>query len=539
MDETDIIIVGAGSAGCVLAERLSADPRLRVTLVEAGGTDRRLFVQMPLGYGKLYHDPAVNWNFRAAPDPGLAGAADHWPRGKLLGGSSSINAMVWCRGFPADYDDWAAAGATGWGWSDVLPAYRALEDWQGGADAFRGAGGPLHVSANRHAVHALTEPWLAACEAAGLVRTADMNGAVQEGVGHYQLTLKGGRRNSAARAFLRPAMGRANLRVITHAQATRILIEEGRATGLALRRRGRDETLRARAGVVLAAGAVGSPHLMMLSGIGPGAMLAAQGLPVLRDSRHVGAHMADHLGINYTWRARVPTLNQRLRPWWGKLVSGIEWLALGRGPLSTSINQAGGFFRTDPAQPRANMQLYMQAFSTLIPRTGERPVLTPDPFPGMSIGLSNCRPRARGHLSLASPDPLVPPAIHPNAFGDPADMAEMLAAVKWLRRIAATPPMAELLAEELRPGPEVQADDDLVADIRARSGTVYHVCGTARMGADPASAVVDPQLAVHGVAGLWVADASVFPTLIAGNTNAPAILVGWRGAGMIARALQR
>lgn len=538
MDETDIIIVGAGSAGCVLAERLSADPRLRVTLVEAGGSDRRLFVQMPLGYGKLYHDPAVNWNLRAAPDPGLAGAADHWPRGKLLGGSSSINAMVWCRGFPQDYDDWAAAGAAGWGWGEVLPAYRAIEDWEGGADAFRGAGGPLHISANRHAVHGLTGPWLEACAAAGLARTDDMNGAVQEGVGHYQLTLKGGRRNSAARAFLRPAMRRANLRVITHAQATRVVLEGGRAVGLAFRRGGRDEVLRARAGVVLAAGAVGSPHLLMLSGIGPGAMLAAQGIGVLRDSPHVGAHMADHLGLNYTWRARVPTLNQRLRPWWGKLLAGVEWLLLGRGPLSTSINQAGGFFRTDPGQARANMQLYMQAFSTLIPRTGERPVLTPDPFPGLSIGLSNCRPRARGHLALASPDPLAQPAIHPNAYGAPEDMAEMLAAVKWLRRIAATPPMAGLLEEELRPGAAVQSDEALVADIRARSGTVYHVCGTARMGADPAAAVVDPRLAVHGLGGLWVADASVFPNLIAGNTNAPAIMVGWRGAGMIAAALR-
>ncbi|HMO08071.1 MAG TPA: GMC family oxidoreductase N-terminal domain-containing protein [Paracoccaceae bacterium] len=538
MDETDIIILGAGSAGCVLAERLSADPRLRVTLVEAGGTDRRLFVQMPLGYGKLYHDPAVNWNFRAEPDPGLAGQADHWPRGKILGGSSSINAMVWCRGFPEDYDDWAAAGAAGWGWAEVLPSYRALEDWEGGADAFRGAGGPLHVSANTHALHRLTAPFLAACEGAGVPRTADMNGARQDGVGIYQMTLKDGRRNSAARAFLRPAMRRANLRVITRAQATRVVIGDGRATGIAFRRGGEDRVLQARAGVVLAAGAIGSPHLLMLSGVGPGTMLAAQGIPVLRDVPHVGAHLADHLGLNYTWRARVPTLNQRLRPWWGKLMAGLEWLVLGRGPLSTSINQAGGFFRTDPGLPRPNMQLYMQAFSTLIPREGERPVLTPDPFPGMSIGLSNCRPRSRGHLALASPDPMAALAIHPHAYGDAADLDEMLAAVKWLRRIASTPPLADLLAEELRPGPAVQSDDALVADIRARSGTVYHPCGTARMGADPSASVVDPGLAVHGVAGLWVADASVFPNLITGNTNAPAIMVGWRGAGLIAAALR-
>lgn len=535
MDDSDYIIIGAGSAGCVLADRLTADGRHKVTLLEAGGTDRRLFVQMPLGYGKLYFDPTVNWMYRAEPDPGLAGQADHWPRGRLLGGSSSINAMVWSRGCPQDYDEWRDAGAIGWGWSDVLPAYRALEDYEGGVDAYRGAGGPLHVSSNRHALHPLVEPYLAACAHLGLPRLEDMNGAEQEGAGIYQMTIKGGRRNSAARAFLRPALRRSNLRLMTRALVTRVLIEGGRATGVEVLRGGARQVLRARAGVILSAGAVATPQLLMLSGIGPGAHLAAHGLPVLHDNPNVGAHLTDHQGLNYTWRMKVPTLNQALRPWWGKLRAGLEWMVLGRGPLSTSINQGGGFFRTDPGRDRPNMQLYMQAFSTLIPRDGERPILTPDPFPGMSIGMSNCRPTSRGLITLRSADPMAAPVIRANALATDHDVAEMLDAVKFLRRLAATPHLAPLIDAELRPGPECTTDEDLIADLRARSGTVYHVSGTARMGGDPATSVVDARLRVRGVAGLRVIDASVFPNLIAGNTNAPAIMVGWRGAEMILR----
>jgi choline dehydrogenase len=319
----------------------------------------------------------------------------------------------------------------------------------------------------------------------------------------------------------------------THAQVTRLLLEGRRATGVEYRRRGTVQRAMARREVIVAAGAVNAPHLLMLSGIGPGPDLAALGLPVAVDNRNVGAHLNDHQGLNYTWRMRVPTLNQALRPWWGKGWHGARWLLTGRGPLSVSINHGGGFFRTDPGLSRPNMQLYMQAFSTLIPREGERPVLTPDPFPGLSLGLSNCRPTSRGRIALASPDPLAPPRIEARAFATEADVAEMLAAVKMLRRIAAAPPLADLIAEELRPGPAVQSDADLIADFRLRSGTVYHASCTCRMGPDPATSVVDPRLRVHGVAGLRVIDASAFPTLIGGNTNAPAILMGWKGAELV------
>ena len=530
--EFDYLIVGAGSAGCVLAERLSADGRTRVLVLEAGGSDRRFFVQMPLGYGKLYHDPAVNWCYRTEPDPGFAGQQDHWPRGKILGGSSSINAMVWIRGHPQDYEDWRAAGNPGWGWDEVRAAYRAMEHNEDGATDLRGAGGPLFIRSNRVPGHPLVEPFLAACESLGLKRNPDFNGPEQEGVGIYQLTIRGGRRNSAARAFLRPALARGNVALRTGAQVTRILFEGRRATGVEYRWKG--QLLTARAGeVILSAGAINSPQLLMLSGIGPGEDLQRMGIAVRLDQPNVGAHLSDHQGLNYTWRARVPTLNDALRPWWGKLRLGLRYLARQDGPLAASINHAGGFFRTDPGRPLPNMQLYFQAFSTLLPRAGERPILTPDPFSGLSIGLSNCRPTSRGRIALASPDPSAAPRIFPNALSTAEDVDEFLAAVKMLRRIAAAPPLAALLQAELRPGPEVNSDDELIADIRARGGTVFHPSCTCRMGPDPATAVVDPYLRLHGTEGLRVCDASAFPRLIAGNTNAPAMLLGWRGADLL------
>ena len=530
----DYVIVGSGSAGSVLAERLGQDPRRRILVLEAGGSDMRFFVQMPLGYGKTFYDRRVNWAYQTEPDPGLAGQRDYWPRGRIIGGSSSINAMVYIRGHASDYADWEAAGNLGWGWAEVRAAYRAMEDNEAGGDEWRGTGGPLFVSANRADTHPLVARYIAACEGVGLRHNPDFNGAEQEGAGIYQLTVKGGRRNSAARAFLHPAVRRGNVQVLTGAQATRVLWEGRRAVGVEYLRGGVRQIARARAEVILACGAVNTPQLLMLSGVGPGAMLAAQGIGALVDNPNVGAHLNDHQGLNYTYRMKVPTLNDVLRPWWGKAWVGVQYLLARRGPLAKSINAGGGFFRTDPGQSRPNMQLYMQAFSTLLPKPGERPILTPDPFPGMSLGLSNCRPTSRGRIELASPDPLAPPRIVQNAYRTDQDVAEMLAAVKMLRRIAAEAPLAEVIAEELRPGPAVQRDEDLIADFRARSGTVYHPSCTARMGPDAGSAVVDARLRVHGVEGLRVCDASVFPTLIAGNTNAPAMMVGWKGAEIIA-----
>ena len=532
MEEPDYIIVGSGSAGSTLAERLTASGKHRVTVLEAGGSDRRFFVQLPLGYGKLLYDPAVNWCYQTEPDPGLAGNRDFWPRGKLLGGSSSINAMVYIRGHKADYDEWGRA-APGWGWDACLAAYKAMEDTEAGGDDWRGKGGPLFVSQNRKGLHWLVEDYIAACGQAGLAYNRDFNGARQDGAGTYQMTIHKARRNSAARAFLRPAMRRANLRVITGAMVTRVLIEGGRAVGVDYVQGGETRRLRCQGEVILAGGAINSPQLLQLSGIGPGALLQGLGVGVVRDNPNVGDHLNDHQGINYTWEMNAPTYNDILRPWWGKMFVGAQYFLTGGGPLAKSINHGGGFFRTRADMDRPNMQLYFQAFSTLIPRNGERPLLTPDPFSGLSIGLSNCRPTSRGHIRIASADPFTHPTIVGNAFSTDNDVEEMLAAVKFLRVIASQPAFAARVKAELRPGPSVQSDADLIADFRVRSGTVYHPSCTARMGAEAASAVVDGRLRVHGVAGLRVCDASAFPNLIAGNTNAPAMLMGWKGAEVI------
>ena len=516
----DFIIIGAGSAGCVLAERLTANGRHKVLLLEAGGSDRRFFVQMPLGYGKTFYDPAVNWMYRAEPDPGLAGQSDYWPRGKLLGGSSSINAMVYIRGHWKDYEEWEKAGNPGWGWPEVRTAFQSLEQ-------------RLHVTSPSSDLHPLCDPFVKATQKTGLAFNPDFNGNEQEGVGYYKLTTSGGRRMSAARAFLRPAMKRPNLRVETRAFVTRILFEGHRAIGVEYEKDGKTHVAKANREVILSGGAVNSPQLLQLSGIGAAKLLREHGITVLHDNPNVGAHLQDHVGINYTWRMKVPTLNDALRPWWGKLRVGLRYLLTRRGPLSLSVNQGGGFFRTTPELDRPNMQLYMQAFSTLIPKEGERPLLTPDPFPGLSLGLSNCRPTSRGEIAIRSSVAKVHPKITANAYGTDHDIQEMLAAVKYLRVIAAQEPLKSLMAEELRPGPAVQSDEALIADIRQRSGTVYHPSCTCRMGPDEATSVVDARLRVHGVENLRVCDASAFSSLIAGNTNAAAMMMGWRGAEII------
>ena len=532
-DSFDFVIVGAGSAGCVLADRLSEDGKYTVLVLEAGGSDRRFFVSLPLGYGKLFYDKRLNWAYETEVDPGLNNKPDYWPRGKILGGSSSINAMVWARGHKSDYDDWGRIAGDSWGWDAVREAYKQIEDNEAGADAYRGKGGPLFISANAQDLHPLVETFLASAKAAGHKFNPDFNGEDQEGVGIYQMTIKNARRNSSARAFLRRAMKRNNVRVITKAHATRVIIENKRAVGVEFCRNGQSQMVRANRDVILAGGAINSPQLLMLSGIGPAQHLQDHGIPVQFDNPNVGCNLNDHIGINYTWQVSVPTYNDILRPWWGKLWVGLRYFLTGRGPLAKSINHAGGFFRTSPDQSRSNMQIYFQAFSTVIPRVGERPLLTPDPYSGLSIGLSNCRPTSRGKIELRSADPFAPPKITANALSTDQDVTEMLAAVKELRNIANQSPLKEILVDELRPGLDVQTDEALINDFRERSGTVYHPSCTARMGLDVSQSVVDPNMKVHGIDGLRVCDASVFPTLIAGNTNAPSILVGWLGAAKI------
>jgi choline dehydrogenase len=529
----DYVIVGAGSAGCVLAERLSANGRHSVLVLEAGGSDRRFYIQMPLGYGKTFYDASVNWMYATEPDPGLAGHSDFWPRGKVLGGSSSINAMVYVRGDASDFEDWKAAGNTGWGWEDVHKAYKAMEDNEAGGNEWRGSGGPLFVSSNMKDRHWLCKPFEESSIAAGLPYNPDFNGATQEGVGHYQLTVKNGRRNSAMRAFLRPAMKRSNLHVLQKAFVTRLVFEGKRASGVEFTLNGKTHVAKAGREVILSGGSVNSPQLLQLSGIGDGQHLKGLGIYVVLANPNVGQNLSDHQGINYTYRMNVPTLNDELRPWWGKVKHGLSFLLAGRGPLSISINHGGGFFKTNPKEKRPNMQLYMQAFSTLIPRAGERPILTPDPFSGMSLGLSNCRPTSKGEIMIKSADPLDHPRITANAYSTEHDIKEMLEAVKFIRHIAKQKPLADLIEEELRPGPGVTTDEAMIADLRERSGTVYHPCCTCRMGTDRKTSVVSPALKVHGLEGLRVIDASAFPSILSGNLNAAAMMIGWKGAELV------
>jgi choline dehydrogenase len=381
--------------------------------------------------------------------------------------------------------------------------------------------------------HPLTRRYLEAARQAGLPLNPDFNGEEQEGVGVYQITTRHGRRMSAARAFLRPAMKRDNVRVVTNALATRILFAGKRATGVEYEHKDAKQAAHAAREVILCGGSVNSPQLLQLSGVGPAGHLKGLNIDIVHANKNVGRNLQDHVGINYTFKGREPTLNQILRPWWGKLLVGMQYVFLRSGPLSLSMNNAGGFFSTDISQARPNMQLYFQAFSTVIPKSGERPILTPDPWPGFSIGLSNCRPTSRGEIVIRSKNPRDYPRIAANALSTGEDVAEMLAAVKFVRKIAVQPAMAEVILEEILPGPSITSDEDLVLDFRKRSGTVYHPVSSCRMGPDPATSVVDARLRVHGLDGLRVIDASIFPENISGNTNAPSIMTGWKGGGLV------
>ena len=533
MTEFDFIIVGAGSAGCVLANRLTASGRHTVLLLEAGGSDRHFWLRTPIGYGLSFYNPAVNWMYRTEADPGLADRQGYWPRGKVLGGSSSINAMVFIRGQRADFDGWAALGNSGWGWTDVLPYFRKMEDSNHGPSEWRGAGGPLHVSDVSRDVHPLCETYLRAGVQLGLTRNSDINGESNEGVAINQITTRNGLRESASTAYLRPAMQRANLRVETGAQVAKILFDGARADGVTYTRHGQTHSCRARREVILAAGAINSPQLLQLSGVGPGATLQSLGIAVVADSPAVGQHLQDHLCIDYVYRSRVPTLNDQLGPWPAKLRAGLQYLLTRGGPLSLSINQGGGFFRSRAGLAQPNMQLYFSPLSYMRAVPGKRQLTAPDAFSGFSISAQPCRPSSRGYLALRSTDPNQPPRIVPNSLATLHDQNEMLEAALFLRKLAATPALSAVIDREILPGRDLQSRDQMLDDIRQRASTVFHPVSTCRMGVDPRQAVVDPALRVFGLQGLRVIDASVFPTLTSGNINAPTLMLAEKGADLV------
>ncbi|MEP6701894.1 MAG: GMC family oxidoreductase N-terminal domain-containing protein [Betaproteobacteria bacterium] len=533
MKTFDYVIVGAGSAGCVLANRLSASGRFSVMILEAGGSDRRFWLQVPIGYGKSFYNPAVNWMYRTETEPALAGRQGYWPRGKVVGGSSSINAMVFIRGQPGDFDSWANEGNAGWSWRDVLPYFRKLEDSARGPSELRGSGGPLTVTDVRTDLHPLCETFVRAGVEIGLVRNDDFNGVTHEGVGPYEITTRDGRRMSAARAYLHPALKRSNLSLETGAEATRLLFEGTRASGVEYQFHGNCETVHAAREVIVCAGAINSPLLLQRSGIGDAAFLGSLEIPIVLDNPNVGAHLQDHLCIDYSYRSRVPTLNDELRPWHGKLWAGMRYVLSRRGPLALSVNQAGGFVRSRDEVDRPDIQLYFSPLSYLRAPPGVRALMQPDPYPGFLMSAQPCRPRSRGTVQLRSTRDGDAPRIVPNSLAVDGDLEELIDGARLLRRLAAAPALAAVIDSELQPGVRVQSREELIDDIRQRSSSVFHPVGTCRMGSGASNAVVDATLKVHGVAGLRVIDASIFPSITSGNTNAPVIMVAEKGADLV------
>ncbi|TXI03191.1 MAG: choline dehydrogenase [Rhizobium sp.] len=533
MADFDFIIIGAGSAGCLLANRLTESGRFRVLLLEAGGSDRRFMIHMPIGYGHSFYNPKINWRFETGPQDALAGRTSYWPRGKVLGGSSSINAMVYVRGQRNDFNDWRAAGNVGWGWDDVLPYFKSIETFERGGNAWRGDKGEFFITDMAPSVHPLCSDWLRAAEQAGFHRTADYNGEDQEGVSVYQISARRGLRVSSATAFLRPAVRRPNLKLVTKALVTRILFDGRTAIGVEFEQGGHSQQVLAGREVILSAGAVQSPTLLQHSGIGPGALLQKFGKPIVKDMPAVGRNLQDHLGIDYLYRSRKPTLNSLLRPWWSRIMLGMRYLLLRDGPLSLSVNQAGGFVKSSAALDYVDTQLYFSPVSYSKPTPGVRRLTMPDPFPGFFIGIQPCRPTSRGSIEIGSAEINAPPVIEPNYLATPEDMQSMLAGVRLIRRIAAQPAMQAIIMDEMKPGKDVESEHDLVADIRARSGSVFHPSCTCRMGPNDGTNVVDARLRVHEIDRLRVVDTSVFPNLTSGNTNAPTLMVAEKGAAMI------
>jgi choline dehydrogenase len=522
----DYIIVGAGSAGCVLANRLGASGKHSVLLLEAGPKDNHLWIHVPLGYGKLFKDKTVNWMYQTEPEPGLDGRTVFQPRGKVLGGSSSINGLLYVRGQHEDYDRWRQLGNTGWGFDDVLPYFKKAENQQRGADEFHGVGGPLPVSDTRHA-DPLSDAFIAAAAESGIPVNPDFNGASQEGAGLFQTTTRHGRRASAAVAYLRPALRQGNLRVETAALAQRILFEGRRAVGVAYRQNGVVHAVRARREVIVSGGAYNSPQLLQLSGVGPADLLRQHGIDVVLDAPGVGHDLQDHMQVRVVMRARnTVTLNDVVNSNLRKMMMGLRYAAFRRGPLTIAAGTAGAFYKTDPRLATPDIQVHFLPFST--DKMGEKL----HAFSAFSASICQLRPESRGSLRIKSADPAVAPEIRINYLASEVDRTANVEGLKILRRILQAPAISPYVVDEMEPGPKVTTDAELLAYCRQRGSTIYHPTSTCRMGNDPL-AVVDQQLRVRGLDGLRVIDGSIMPDLVSGNTNAPIIMIAEKASDMI------
>jgi choline dehydrogenase len=521
-DNYDYVIVGAGSAGCVLANRLSEDPSVRVLLIEAGGKDRSPNIKIPAAFPNQFHTK-LDWDFATEPEPHVENRSLYVPRGKSLGGSSSMNAMLYVRGRPLDYDGWAAQGAPGWGYAEVLPYFKKSEDNARGASEFHGADGPLRVSEQR-SPRPLDAALLEASAAAGIPRIADYNGPEQDGVSMFQVTQRNGRRWSSADAFLRPVLKRPNLDVRTGSLVLGLELDGDRATGVRVRRgRSGEQVIRAGREVVLAAGAIGSPQLLLLSGVGPAADLERLGVPVRRDLPGVGRNLQDHPFVTVLWEVA----DQRTLYGGDKPKPFAEWLLRRTGPLSSSVAEVVAFVRTRGGLPAADIQFHMGAVYFEDHGNEEYDA------PCMTIAPVLVSPKARGQVWLRSADPTDKPRLITNSLSDPDDIASLLAGMRLAREIARQSPLRETVVKEIKPGPDAADDEELLADMRRRLMLIYHPVGTCRMSDSDPGAVVDSQLRVHGIDGLRVADASIMPIIPGGNTNAPTIMIAEKAADLI------
>ena len=522
----DYIIVGAGTAGCVLANRLTASGSERVLLLEAGGHDRHIWIHIPLGYGKLFTNPKVNWLYSSEPEAELNNRRIIQPRGKVLGGSSSINGLLYIRGQPEDFDHWRQLGNAGWSFEDVLPYFRRAEDQGRGEDALHGVGGPLAVS-DVCEPHPLCEAFIAAAQQADFPRNDDFNGPTQEGAGYFQLTARHGRRWSTAVGYLRPARRRANLAIASNALASRVLFSGRRAIGVEYRQGEAKRIAYANREVILAGGTFNSPQLLQLSGLGPAALLRGLGIDVIADMPGIGADLQDHLQVRMQYRCteRI-TMNDVIHSWRHRTGAGLRYALFRKGLLAIGAGYAGGFFRTSPQVATPDVQVHFIIFSA------DAAGAALHAFPGFIASVCQLRPESRGFVRITSPDPAKPPAIEPRYLSSRTDRDTVVAGMKLLRWIMRQPAMRRYIAEERAPPTTCTSDADLLAFARETATTVFHPTSTCRMGSDDA-AVVDERLRVRGIDGLRVVDGSIMPTVVSGNTNAAIVMIAEKGADMI------
>lgn len=532
--EFDFIIVGAGSAGCALANRLSAESGYKVALLEAGPRDLNPWIHIPVGYFRTMGNPGTDWCYSTMPDPGIAGRSISYPRGRVLGGSSSINGLLYVRGQPQDFDGWAQMGCLGWSWDDVAPYFKRSETWNGeGGSALRGTNGPLSVQDTR--IHReVVDHWIEAAVAAGYKRAPDYNDYDQEGVAYFQLTMAGGRRCSSAVAYLKPARGRQNLTIFTNAQTEKLLINEGRVTGIRAKIKGKMTELRARREVILSAGAIGSPQIMMLSGIGDGEELSRHGITVAHELNGVGKNLQDHLQARPVFKTTLSTINIEINNPLKQAMIAAQYAITGKGPMTMAASLGTGFLKTDERLETPDIQFHIQPFSA------DKPADGPHKFSAFTASVLQLRPESTGHIALKSANMNDHPEIHPNYLATDTDCRTLVKGIQIARKISATDPLKSYITEEYAPGREIAFDDEegTLDWARQTAVTIYHPTGTCKMGTDP-MAVVDPRLKVHRLKGLRVADASIMPQIVSGNTNAPAIMIGEKASDLILEDAKR